>query len=134
MLYRDRLQTETTKPIYGGNAGYDNSNYWSGTGGTGGSGGGAASDIDTGGPGGGGGGGGASGSITYKGFPEYAYYYQVGALGGKGGANADGTPAADGEGTMINSDKTNVVFEKDDYKDYTFLGWYNGIDNRAAGG
>ena len=141
MLYRDRLQTETTKPIYGGNAGYDNSNYWSGTGGTGGSGGGgaggfggAASDIGTGGPGGGGGGGGTSGSITYKGFPEYAYYYQVGALGGKGGANADGTPAADGEGTMINSDKTNVVFEKDDYKDYTFLGWYNGIDNRAAGG
>ena len=35
---------------------------------------------------------------------------------------------------MINSEKTNVVFEKDDYKDYTFLGWYNGIDNRAAGG
>ena len=34
---------------------------------------------------------------------------------------------------MINSDKTNVVFDEDDYKDYTFLGWYDG-DNRAAGG
>ena len=108
--------------------------YSIGGGGGGGAGGfgGAASDIGSGGPGGGGGGGGASGTITYRGF-IYQSYYQVGALGGKGGANADGTAAADGEETMINSEKTNVVFDKDDYKDYTLLGWYNG-DNRAAGG
>jgi len=111
--------------------------YSIGGGGGGGAGGfgGAASDIGSGGPGGGGGGGGASGSITYV----YAAtsglsYYQVGALGGKGGANADGTAAADGEETMINSEKTNVVFDKESFKDYTLLGWYNGIDNRAAGG
>ena len=110
--------------------------YSVGGGGGGGAGGfgGAASDIGTGGPGGGGGGGGASGSITYKDHLTGLSYYQVGALGGKGGANADGTAAADGEETMINSEKTNVVFDEDDYKDYTFLGWYNGIDNRAAGG
>ena len=97
--------------------------------------GGAASDIGSGGPGGGGGGGGASGSITYVIYVTSGHsYYQVGALGGKGGANADGTAAADGGEAMINSEKTNVVFDKDDYKDYTFLGWYNGIDNRAAGG
>ena len=110
--------------------------YSIGGGGGGGAGGfgGAASDIGSGGPGGGGGGGGASGSITYVYTATSGLsYYQVGALGGKGGANADGTAAADGEETMINSEKTNVVFEKDDYKDYTFLGWYDG-DNRAAGG
>ena len=115
--------------------GYPDGDIYSiGGGGGGGAGGfgGAASDIGSGGPGGGGGGGGASGTITYRGF-VYQSYYQVGALGGKGGANADGTAAADGEETMINSDKTNVVFDEDDYKDYTFLGWYNG-DNRAAGG
>ena len=112
----------------------DGNIYSIGGGGGGGAGGfgGAASDIGSGGPGGGGGGGGASGTITYRGF-IYQSYYQVGALGGKGGANADGTAAADGEETMINSEKTNVVFDKDDYKDYTLLGWYNG-DNRAAGG
>ena len=111
--------------------------YSIGGGGGGGAGGfgGAASDIGSGGPGGGGGGGGASGSITYVYTATSGLsYYQVGALGGKGGVNADGTAAADGEGTMINSEKTNVVFDKDDYKDYTLLGWYNGIDNRAAGG
>ena len=109
--------------------------YSIGGGGGGGAGGfgGAASDIGSGGPGGGGGGGGASGTITYRSF-VYQSYYQVGALGGKGGANADGTAAADGEETMINSEKTNVVFDETSYKDYTFLGWYNGIDNRAAGG
>ncbi len=109
--------------------------YSVGGGGGGGAGGfgGAASDIGTGGPGGGGGGGGASGSITYKDHLTGLSYYQVGAFGGKGGVNADGTAAADGEETMINSDKTNVVFDEDDYKDYTFLGWYDG-DNRAAGG
>ena len=110
--------------------------YSIGGGGGGGAGGfgGAASDIGSGGPGGGGGGGGASGSITYVYTATSGLsYYQVGALGGKGGANADGTAAADGEETMINSEKTNVVFDKDDYKDYTLLGWYNG-DNRAAGG
>ena len=115
--------------------GYPDGDIYSiGGGGGGGAGGfgGAASDIGSGGPGGGGGGGGASGTITYRGF-VYQSYYQVGAFGGKGGVNADGTAAADGEGTMINSDKTNVVFENDDYKDYTLLDWYNG-DNRAAGG
>ena len=115
--------------------GYPDGDIYSiGGGGGGGAGGfgGAASDIGSGGPGGGGGGGGASGTITYRGF-VYLSYYQVGAFGGKGGVNADGTAAADGEGTMINSDKTNVVFENDDYKDYTLLDWYNG-DNRAAGG
>ena len=114
---------------------YARGNVYSIGGGGGGAGGfgGAASDIGTGGPGGGGGGGGASGTITYKVIPELSYY-QVGAFGGKGGANADGTPAADGEGTMINSEKTNVIFDEESYKDYTFLGWYNGIDNRAAGG
>ena len=136
------------KKIHDGSSGTNRINGWDvsgdtnkgdiysiGGGGGGGAGGfgGAASDIGTGGPGGGGGGGGASGSITYKDHLTGLSYYQVGALGGKGGVNADGTPAADGEGTMINSEKTNVVFEKDDYKDYTFLGWYNG-DNRAAGG
>ena len=89
--------------------------------------------IGGGGPGGGGGGGGASGSITYKDHLTGLSYYQVGAFGGKGGANADGTAAADGEETMINSEKTNVIFDEESYKDYTFLGWYNG-DNRAAGG
>ena len=110
--------------------------YSIGGGGGGGAGGfgGAASDIGTGGPGGGGGGGGASGTITYKDYLTGLSYYQVGAFGGKGGVNADGTAAADGEETMINSDKTNVVFDEESYKDYTFLGWYNGIDNRAAGG
>ena len=116
--------------------GYSDGDIYSiGGGGGGGAGGfgGAASDIGSGGPGGGGGGGGASGTITYRGF-VYQSYYQVGAFGGKGGANADGTPAADGDETMINSEKTNVVFDEESYKDYTFLGWYNGIDNRAAGG
>ena len=111
--------------------------YSIGGGGGGGAGGfgGAASDIGSGGPGGGGGGGGASGSITYVYTATSGLsYYQVGALGGKGGANADGTAAADGEETMINSEKTNVVFDKESFKDYTLLGWYNGIDNRAAGG
>ena len=110
--------------------------YSIGGGGGGGAGGfgGAASDIGTGGPGGGGGGGGASGSITYKDHLTGLSYYQVGAFGGKGGANADGTAAADGEETMINSEKTNVIFDEESYKDYTFLGWYDGIDNRAAGG
>ena len=137
------------KKIHDGSSGTNRINGWDvggdtnkgniysiGGGGGGGAGGfgGAASDIGTGGPGGGGGGGGASGSITYKDHLTGLSYYQVGALGGKGGANADGTAAADGEEAMINSEKTNVVFEKDDYKDYTFLGWYNGIDNRAAGG
>lgn len=112
--------------------------YSIGGGGGGGAGGfgGAASDIGTGGPGGGGGGGGASGSITYKVYEIATHnqsYYQVGAFGGKGGANVDGTAAADGEETMINSDKTNLVFEKEIYKDFIFLGWYDG-DNRAAGG
>ena len=109
--------------------------YSIGGGGGGGAGGfgGAASDIGSGGPGGGGGGGGASGTITRRDF-VYLSYYQVGALGGKGGVNADGTAAADGEETMINSEKTNVVFDKESYKDYTFLDWYNNIDNRAAGG
>ena len=116
---------------------YSRGNVYSvGGGGGGGAGGfgGAASDIGTGGPGGGGGGGGASGTITYKDVSTGVAYYQVGAFGGKGGANADGTAAADGEETMINSEKTNVVFDEESYKGYTFLGWYNGIDIRAAGG
>ena len=89
---------------YGGNASFKESEWVrSGDGGRGGDGGGgfggAASDIGNGGPGGGGGG--SSGSITWKaGVP----FYQVGALGGNPGANADGTLASAGKNTLLDKD------------------------------
>ena len=116
---------------------------WStGGGGGGGAGGfgGAASDIGTGGPGGGGGGGGASGSIQscYSENPEVDYkvyfFYQVGALGGSAGANADGTLAADGQSTLLDQDDDSLLAQKDESTaKYENQGWQKG-DNRAAGG
>ena len=116
---------------------------WStGGGGGGGAGGfgGAASDIGTGGPGGGGGGGGASGTIQsrYSENPEADYkvyfFYQVGALGGSAGANADGTLAADGQSTLLDKDDVSLLAQKDESTaKYKNQGWQNG-DNRAAGG
>ena len=103
----------------------------SGAGGAGGGFGGAASDIGTGGSGGGGGGGGASGSIITTNTGRH--FYQVGALGGRPGANADGTLADAGENSQINSDQSNVVFD-DRTATYTNDGWAGGQDNRAAGG
>ena len=83
-----------------GNAGWsalwDGSYNWSAPGGGGGGAGGfggAASNIGTGGPGGGGGGGGAGGSLDWK---NTGYYYAC-APGGKGGQNADGSYASEGQ-------------------------------------
>ena len=67
-----------------------------GGGGGGGGFGGAASNIGTGGPGGGGGGGGAGGAQDKRANSKGGVY-DVTAYGGKGGTNANGTSAADGE-------------------------------------
>ncbi len=160
-LYIYEMSTPTTE-IHGGSTGTSGGNGGAGglhglylrntgnirygwsTGGGGGGGaggfGGAASDIGTGGPGGGGGGGGASGSIQscYANNPEAVYevylFYQVGALGGSAGANADGTPAADGQSTLLDKDDVNLLAQKDvSTAKYKNQGWQNG-DNRAAGG
>ena len=84
----------------GGNAGWsalwDGHLNWAAPGGGGGGAGGfggAASNIGTGGPGGGGGGGGAGGSLDWK---NTGYYYAC-APGGKGGQNADGSYASEGQ-------------------------------------
>ena len=79
---------------------YDGSSYnvtvAGGGGGGGGGFGGAASDIGTGGPGGGGGGGGAGGSQDWR-SNSSGGVYNVNAYGGKGGTNANGNNAGDGE-------------------------------------
>ena len=111
--------------------------YWSmggGGGGAGGGFGGAASDIGTGGPGGGGGGGGSSGSFASMGNLKIENdFYQAGALGGSPGANVDGTLAGAGESTMFNADNSNVLCNYD-MNDLENKGWWQGKDNRAAGG
>ena len=160
-LYIYEMSTPTTE-IHGGSAGTSGGNGGAGglhgldleatasirygwsTGGGGGGGaggfGGAASDIGTGGPGGGGGGGGASGTIQscWSDNPEADYkvyfFYQVGALGGSAGANADGTLAADGQSTLLDQDDVSLLAQKDESTaKYKNQGWQNG-DNRAAGG
>ena len=122
-----------------------------GAGGAGGGFGGAASNIGTGGPGGGGGGGGASGTI--QSLDVYDAYYQVGALGGNPGANANGeTTAGAGASTLLDIDPINKDNAKNSgimtkyvatYRDpeagfgefhYSNYGWQYGYDNRAAGG
>ncbi len=116
---------------------WDVYNIWSlGGGGGGGAGGfgGPASDIGTGGPGGGGGGGGSSGSIQYRNPLGDLKFYQVGALGGGAGVNADGTLSEVGESTLMDSDRTNVGQRRRETKSYENAGWYNGVDHRAAGG
>ena len=82
--------------------------YMASGGGGGGAGGfgGAASNIGTGGPGGGGGGGGAAGNVfwcTYSGTTNYIYH--VGAFGGKGGTNANGTSAPQGTDVELTNPK-----------------------------
>ena len=67
-----------------------------GGGGGGGGFGGAAANIGTGGPGGSGGGGGAGGSQDWRSNSDGGVY-NVNAYGGKGGTNANGSNAGDGE-------------------------------------
>ena len=89
-----------------------------GAGGGGGGFGGAAcsSGIGTGGPGGGGAAGGSSGSVRWKANPGY---YQVGATGGGGGMNADGSWAAFGADTKMEGTQ---YFNNDSFED-------KGVDN-----
>lgn len=84
-----------------------------GAGGGGGGFGGAAcsSGIGTGGPGGGGAAGGSSGSVRWKANPGY---YRVGATGGGGGMNADGSWAAFGANTEMTGTQ---YFNNDSFKD-----------------
>ena len=84
-----------------------------GAGGGGGGFGGAAcsSGIGTGGPGGGGAAGGSSGSVRWKANPGY---YQVGATGGGGGMNADGSWAAFGANTKMEGTQ---YFNNDSFED-----------------
>lgn len=89
-----------------------------GAGGGGGGFGGAAcsSGIGTGGPGGGGAAGGSSGSVRWKANPGY---YQVGATGGGGGMNADGSWADFGANTKMEGTQ---YFNNDSFED-------KGVDN-----
>ena len=89
-----------------------------GAGGGGGGFGGAAcsSGIGTGGPGGGGAAGGSSGSVRWKANPGY---YEVGATGGGGGMNADGSWADFGANTKMEGKQ---YFNNDSFED-------KGVDN-----
>ena len=122
-------------------------NSWTiggGGGGGGGGFGGVASNIGTGGPGGGGGGGGSSGTIAYNDDIDGAFY-QVGALGGSPGNNADGsTTAGSGANTLLDTERVwsgnssnlyqyTPINTYDGEKRFKNQGWENG-DNRAAGG
>ena len=154
-LYIYQMPAPTTE-IHGGSAGTSGGNggpagrhtidrhspfprvtySWSiGGGGGGGAGGfgGEACDIGSGGPGGGGGGGGASGSIQERSGDNS--FYQVGAMGGRPGVNADGTLAAPGENSLLDRDDASIL-EKPIWvikTSFTNDGWQDG-DNRAAGG
>ena len=122
-------------------------NSWTiggGGGGGGGGFGGVASNIGTGGPGGGGGGGGSSGTIAYNDDIDGAFY-QVGALGGSPGNNADGsTTAGSGANTLLDNERVwsgnssnlyqyTPINTYDGEKRFKNQGWENG-DNRASGG
>lgn len=124
---------------------YDGSSYnvtvAGGGGGGGGGFGGAASDIGTGGPGGGGGGGGAGGSQDWR-SNSSGGVYNVNAYGGKGGTNANGNNAGDGEDADCRSYHVvvNGSFDDDDWKpasgDCTFGigGAGSGKGNNASAG